>query len=472
MDPPATQSHMDDLMSQLFSFIPALRNLQAPQQTQPTQPLVTIPGTVNNGQSLQSFLDAIQSSTVSSSTSPFGTAPVQSQPSRPSLPSQTTTAVSEVQAQPLISFNSSTSLNAPLATTGSPNSTSMPSASSGRIVPYTSVQMLNAVASSSSASSSSSSSSSSPSFQGRERVTTSTGFPSISFVQRANADCTQHARDSLPSKRKRPRGKAKRPPSLISQTGAPKIDDCLAVAAEGTLVVNLQVNIYPPQPPTSVLNRLGLPRHLVQYQRHRESFGHCLDYLELSHRFQNPPVATTVSELVLHLTNQLRSRGYSLPEPPSHTAFAIHEQLPLQLLSFTNLGQVNGPTKTPRLATGSFTSTTSLQDILANKREYAIPKLTVRSDNFFELNMIVRSSHHPLELSASLANLQLGVDERVRTHRCISKRVFALFMSDVDAVISEGVEVLDEEDMETSCDEDSDDGGDDEAVRLDCDHFD
>ncbi|KAK1223013.1 hypothetical protein PQX77_014133 [Marasmius sp. AFHP31] len=287
------------------------------------------------------------------------------------------------------------------------------------------------------------------------------GFPSLSLTQRANAQRLDHAAESLPhsglpKKKKKPHGKAKRPPSLIAQATAPKIDDCLATAEGGVLVVNLQVNIYPPQPPTSTIHDLGLPRHLHLYQRNRESFNQTLTYLNLTFRFPNLPVTTTIIDLIRHIAQQLRGSGYSLPTPPSSSTFALHEQLPLQVLGYTNLGRPNSSTKTVRLVTTSITSTSTLYELLADRTQYANPRLSVTADNFFELNLI-RSSCYPLELNGSLFEMKLGDDEEQRIHRCISKRVYGLFQSDFDARISEGVGLFDEDEMEDSCDEGEDD---------------
>ncbi|KAL0570439.1 hypothetical protein V5O48_011516 [Marasmius crinis-equi] len=434
MDPPATQTNLDNnLLSQFLSFIP---NLQALSQQSGSQ----------NNPGLSSFLAAVQPGTNTQglaallNSTPSVPSAASSQPLPPLQPA--------VQAQPLGFAPASVSNNTVIP----------PAPAAAPITPYTSVQMLNAVASSSSSSSSSSSPSPNP---GHSRVTTSTGFPSLSLVQRANAQRPQHARDSLPQsglKKKKPRGKAKRPPSLISQNPAPTIDSCLAYADGDLLVVNLQVNVYPPQPPTSTTNELGLPRHLSLYQRNRESFHQALTYLNLTFRFPNLPTNTLVIDLIGNIIHQLRSSGYDLPSLPSRSSFALHEQLALQLLGYTNLGRPNTITKTPRLVTTSITSTTTIHDILANKREYSNPKLSVTLDNYFELNMIVWSSLYPLELNTSLMEVKLGTDEEPRVHRCISKRIYGLFQSDIDARISEGVGSLDEDEIEASCDE-----GDDET---------
>ncbi|KAL0069952.1 hypothetical protein AAF712_002847 [Marasmius tenuissimus] len=350
-----------------------------------------------------------------------------------------------VQAQPIGAMSS-------LGSTGS-STAQLPAP----IAPYTPVQMLNAVA----GPSSSSLSLSSPN-PGRQRVTTMAGFPSLSMTQRANAQHLDHSAESLPhsglqKKKKKPRGKAKKPPTLITQTATPKIDDCLAMAEGGVLVVNLQVNVYPPQPPTSTCHELGLPRHLHLYQRNRDSFAQTLTYLNLTFRFPNLPVTTLAIDLIGNIVHQLRSSGYDLPLPPTSSMFAPHEQLPLQLLGYTNLGRLNTATKTVCLVTTSITSMSTLHDVLANRNQYANSRLSVTTDNHFELNMIMRSSCYPLELNDSLAEMKLGNDEEHRIHRCISKRIYGLFQNDVNARVSEGVRSFDEDEMEASCDEGEDD---------------
>ncbi|KAJ8084406.1 hypothetical protein PM082_003175 [Marasmius tenuissimus] len=443
MDPPASQLNLDNtLLSQFLSFIPTLQTLS--QQTPP-----------NNNVGLTSFLSALQpgGGVLNTVANPTSVTPATALPSSASSTSSSDSGSSTPSASPSAAFVQAQPL-AMASTSGSSSGTSIEQPAPP-IAPYTSVQMLNAVASASSSVPSSSN-------PGRSRVTTMAGFPSLSLTQQANAQRLGHAAVSLPQsnlqkKKKKPRGKAKRPPSLITQTAAPKIDDCLATAEGGVLVVNLQVNVYPPQPPASTIKDLGLPRHLHLYQRNRESFTQTLAYLNLTFRYPNLPITTSVIDLIGNIAHQLRSSGYNLPLPPSSSMFALHEQLPLQVLGYTNLGRPNTATKTVRLVTTSITSTSTLHEILANKSQYANPKLSVTTDNFFEMNLIVRSSCYPLELDSSLAEVKLGNDEERRIHRCISKRVYGLFQSDVDAQISEGVDSFDEEEMEASCDEGEDD---------------
>ncbi|KAL0061192.1 hypothetical protein AAF712_012012 [Marasmius tenuissimus] len=432
MEPSASQTNLDNnVLSQFLSFLPTLQTLTQHPNAAPSQ--------------LTSFINAVQTNPSVSMSQPQPIAPATSQSVAPST-SQSTMPQSSITA-PVVQAESSIT-QAP------------------RIVPYNSVQMLNAVASSSSTSASTSSTSSSTTSQGRERVTTASGFPSFTMVQRANDNWLAHAYESLPNSKRKPWGKAKRKPSLVPQSATPKIDDCLAMAKGGTLVMNLEVNIYPPQPPTQTLNRLSLPRHLVHYQCNHESFLRALTYAGLTYRFSNLPVSTTIVDLMTHLCQQLQRHGYSIPEPATSSVFAVHEQMPLQLLAYTNLGCINATTKTPRLATGAISSSTTLQHILANKREYAIAKLAVTSDNHFELNMIVRTAHYPLELNTSLADIQMGNNDEVKVHCCISKCIFSMFLSDVDARISEGVGSLDEDEMEASCDEGDDVETGDESVGF------
>ena len=50
-----------------------------------------------------------------------------------------------------------------------------------------------------------------------------------------------------------------------------------------------------------------------------------------------------------------------------------------------------------------------------------------------------------------LKEVHLGADEEVRSHRCIHKRIYSIFRSDVDARVSEGFGFLDEAKHTSEC---------------------
>ncbi|KAK1219074.1 hypothetical protein PQX77_018223 [Marasmius sp. AFHP31] len=322
---------------------------------------------------------------------------------------------------------------------------SAPTTTTQPIAPYTSVNMLNAVANSTSPQ---------PPPDGRPRVTTQSGFPSLDLIRNANNARLDHAALSLPPKRPGPRGKAKKPPTLVEQQQQLTINDCLRVAEDEKMVLNLAINTF------------GLPRYLVKYTRHQDSFNAVLNRLHLYHEFHDIDVKTLVMEVLMTVVEELRNYGYNLelPQIAGPSAFQPHEQLPLQLLSFTNRGRPNGVNKTWKLATGSFSATSTLEDLITNK-EYCHPKLSVTPRAFYELNTVVRKCHYPLSIQKSLMDLGLQEDSAVKIHRCIPKRVYTIFRDDAEAGSSEVM--ITEKDLENDCgNEEASDGDEEEEETV------
>ncbi|KAL0568762.1 hypothetical protein V5O48_013213 [Marasmius crinis-equi] len=192
--------------------------------------------------------------------------------------STTPTPSSSTMAHP-----TSTTLDAPASS--STQIASMPLTVPGPIAPYSSVSMLNAVAGGSIGT---------PQYPGRERTTTAAGFPSQSLIQRANAARLNHAAESLPQlKKPKPRGKGKKPPSLFSRAPALTFEDCLT-GEEGSMAINIAVNVYPPRAPDDIIAALGLPHYYVRYVRHQDSFNAVLSNLGLYHEVVNVPLTTPV----------------------------------------------------------------------------------------------------------------------------------------------------------------------------------
>ncbi|KAJ8079423.1 hypothetical protein PM082_021939 [Marasmius tenuissimus] len=360
-------------------------------------------------------------------------------------PSQSTDTSILSAPPPLLSLTTSTA-----PSTSSSSAPPILSQAPAPIGPYSSVSMLNAVA----GGSLSGSESSSP---GRPRITTQPGFPALTIVQRVNEARREHANESLPRK---PRGKAKKPPSLVSQEKGLSLDDCLRVTPEKKVLMNLAVNVYPPRPPNDILNAFGIPRHIVLYIRHGDSFNAALNRLHLYHEFHEVDVKTPVVDVLTAVCDELKAYGYDLDNTATQSTFAPHESLPLQLLAFTNLGRPNGRSKSCKLATGAFNADTTLEDIL-RRREYANAKLSITQRGFFELNTVIRKSHYPLSIDKSLADLSLGGDTEIKTHRCISKRIYGMFRDDedVDAMAREG-------DLEHSCGEEEESDEEDEQTVV------
>ncbi|KAK7025316.1 hypothetical protein VNI00_016098 [Paramarasmius palmivorus] len=312
------------------------------------------------------------------------------------------------------------------------------------ITPYSSVQMLEAVASGS-----------------------QNPFPTLTSVQRANQTRLEHAQGSCP-KNWKPRGKAQRPPNLVARLPVPSVERCLAMASGDVKVANIEVWIHPPQPTLAERRQdHNLPRNMYRYYRNEESYCIILKALNLWYQFTHLPVTTKLVDLVRHLSDALVQKGFTFP-PASGTSagFAPHEGLPLQLLSYTNLGRPNGGNKTPRLVSAAYRSETTLADIIANNREYAIAKWCICNQNYFLLHLSIRS---PMtEAMVNLKEAHLGSDDVIRVHRCIGRRIYSIFRSDIDARVSEGYGFLNEDVMEVICDgnDDSDSEAEEQIVAT------
>ncbi|EEB92037.1 hypothetical protein MPER_09509 [Moniliophthora perniciosa FA553] len=306
------------------------------------------------------------------------------------------------------------------------------------IRPYSSLQMLGAVA----GSSTTEGSASNP-FGGGSRPTGGSGFPSL--TQLANRQRIEHAHETLPRKK---RGKAIKPPSLLGESYKPKVEDCLRMAQSGEVVINLDVFVLPPQPPQAERREFNIPQHLYRYLIHQTSFRAILGGLKLTFSFSNLRISTTVGELLKHIADRLRCHGYVLNERSPPPFGAIHESLPLRLLAYSNLGRVSGNNKTPRLVPANVMAEATIADIVRNPRDFAIPKWAVSDRSTFELHAIIQSP--VLEIRASLSSLGLGNDMVEQMHQCISRRLYGAFRNDSDArtAVPTGRESQGQEDAE------------------------
>ncbi|KAJ3726240.1 hypothetical protein C8R42DRAFT_575468 [Lentinula raphanica] len=339
-----------------------------------------------------------------------------------------------------------------LPSNGLPDRTAFPPPPS-QCRPYSSLQML--------ANLGSAQSSSVPvGTHGHPRVTSASGFPSMTAISRSNQARLDHASTSLPRTGGRRRGRAVRPPSISQSSNTPTIRDCISMAEGGIEVANIDLLVYPPMPPTTVQNRLGLPRHPYIYKRNAESFKLVLTKLGLYFEFNHLPISTPIYNILAHAVAQIRKHYNAEALPDLSIPLPSHERLPLQLLAFTNRGRANGIHMTPRLTTTSFPSTTTLQDLLLNTRDFAIERWSVTHQNHFQIHAIIRT--YPFEVQLSLSDAYLGEETAIHTHHCLSKRIYKMFAHDSDANLQ--FSALDEEDMEDSCDElDSEEENSDEV---------
>ncbi|KAK7021970.1 hypothetical protein VNI00_017119 [Paramarasmius palmivorus] len=144
----------------------------------------------------------------------------------------------------------------------------------------------------------------------------------------------------------------------------------------------------------------------------------------------------------------------------------MHEGLPLQLLSYTNLGRPNGGNKTPRLISAAYRAETTIADLIGNTCDFAIAKWCISPQNYFIIHLNI---HSPMtEVVVSLKEVHLGNDNIPRVHQCIHKRLYNMFRSDIDARVGEGYGFLDDEGMELNCDtgEDDDDEAEEQIVAM------
>ncbi|KAK7043051.1 hypothetical protein VNI00_008789 [Paramarasmius palmivorus] len=385
-----------------------------PQPPPPQPPMNQLPMTQSEPLNPLSFLSQLQAAPTTASATQ-----IPQLPPTPSFPS----SLSSMQTHSLAG-------NLPVAQALLPAQPSVPPAQAiARPIqaPYNSINMLSSVASSS-----------------------GTSFPSLSLIQRANADRMESAeRHSRQNKKKR--GKAFVLPSLASDVKPPQIEDCMAIADGDIRVVNVEVWIHPAQPTNAERRRFNLPKNMYRYHRNEETYKVVLNSLNLLHQFPNLPITTKLVELVQHLACLLNSKGYVFPPMAAiSSGFALHEGLPLQLLSYTNLGRPNGSNKTPRIASASYRSETTIADLLANPRDFAIARWSVSDKNYFIIHLCIRST--VTETLVNLKEVHLGNDDSTRIHRCIHKRVYAMFQSDIDARVYEGCGIFDEDLMEGDCD--------------------
>ncbi|KAJ3904069.1 hypothetical protein F5879DRAFT_802377 [Lentinula edodes] len=298
--------------------------------------------------------------------------------------------------------------------------------------------------------------------QGHPRVTTSSGFPSMTTIARSNQTRLEHASISLPrDPPKKRRGKATKPPS-IGQPLAPTVRDCISQAEGGVEVANVDLLVYPPMPPTSVQNQFKLPRQPYIYHRNAESFKLILGQLGLYFEFNYLPTTTLIHDILAYATTQIREKYTPEALIDINIPLTGHERLPLQLLAFTNRGRATGVYMAPRLTTVSFPATMSLHNLMWNTKDFAIDKWAVSGRNHFQIHAIIRN--HPFEVRFSLSNVHLGQDVNIRTHRCLSKRIYKMFAHDSDASFQ--IPTEEDEEMEESCEELDDSSEDNEASSI------
>ncbi|KAJ3752062.1 hypothetical protein EV360DRAFT_29665, partial [Lentinula raphanica] len=262
--------------------------------------------------------------------------------------------------------------------------------------------------------------------------------PSITAIQHANRDRLGHATLTLgqsSTATRKKRGSGKKAPRLFGAIDAPKIEDAVALASDGTQVVSLVVLVYPPRltPDQCRVRTYNVPVELHHYLQNRDAFQAVLDALSLVHRFDHLPLHTKVVDLLEAVRSSLVQHGWIFPENQEASSFFNrHERLAIQLLRFSSKGNINNHAKTPRLSPGKVQSEDmTLRDIVFNTDDYGIAKYVITNSKKFILHTIIRSPN--VSLNINLAEKSLGSDNTTRRHFCLSKRIYGIFRSDTDA---------------------------------------
>ncbi|KAJ3780174.1 hypothetical protein GGU10DRAFT_437944 [Lentinula aff. detonsa] len=301
----------------------------------------------------------------------------------------------------------------------------------GPVAPYRSIQMLDSVAGSSA----------DPSAQRTSGL--SALVSSRLDSSRSNRARRDHAAGMLPRK---PRSKAQRKPSLMDGFSIPKIEDCitsaLSPAGQPLDVINLSMQGRLPFPSSIQRRDHDLPSNQVFYLHQETSFYNLNQNIGLNFEYPLLPLDTLVDSLLQNISGKIREKGMmQLPNvgtnPP--TFLSSSSLLPIQLLSFSNLGRANSRSKAPRLRAIALRTGTTIKDLVTlHQKDFAVrPAITHR--NFLIVNFMIMEFYNDRPIvNISLADFGLGSEVIPRHHRCLSIRTYATFREDFDALLPHG----------------------------------
>ncbi|KAJ3751752.1 hypothetical protein EV360DRAFT_75949 [Lentinula raphanica] len=215
--------------------------------------------------------------------------------------------------------------------------------------------------------------------------------PSITAIQHANRDRLGHANLTLgqsSTATKKKRGSGRKAPRLHATVEAPKVEDAVATANDGTQVVSLVVLVYPPRLTPDECNAFNIPNELHHYLQNRDAFQAVLQALGLYYQFDNLPLNTKVVDLLEALRSSLIQFGWEFPENQETSSFfRRHERLAIQLLRFSGKGNINNRANTPRLNPGKVQSEDmTLHEVVFNTNEYGIAKYVITNTKKFVLH--------------------------------------------------------------------------------------
>ncbi|KAJ3793016.1 hypothetical protein GGU11DRAFT_854086 [Lentinula aff. detonsa] len=298
----------------------------------------------------------------------------------------------------------------------------------GPVAPYRSIQMLDSVAGSST----------DPNTQRMSGLTSLVSSRLDS--SRSNRARRDHAAGMLPRK---PRSKAQRKPSLMDGFSVPKIEDCitsaLSPAGQPLDVINLSLQGRLPFPSSIQRKEHDLPSNQVFYLHQETSFYNLNEVIGLNFEYPLLPLDTPVDSLLQNISGKIQEKGMmQLPNvgtsPP--TFLSSSSLLPIQLLSFSNLGRANSLSKAPRLRAIALRTGTTIKDLVTlHRKEFAVhPAITQR--NFLIVNFKFHNERPAVKIS--LADFGLGLEVIARHHRCLSIRTYATFREDFDALLPHG----------------------------------
>ncbi|KAE9393326.1 hypothetical protein BT96DRAFT_999572 [Gymnopus androsaceus JB14] len=385
---------------------------------------------------------------------PFPTSSSTSAPTlSPQVASVAPSPISRITPPPITSTPSSTA-GGSLGTLPRPPSSSI----SAPAAPYNSMSMLQSVAQGSS-------SMPQPALGGFASGQRS-GIANL-VSQRLNSSRSDRARrDHANAVLPRKRSKATSKPSLTETYREPRVEDCIDTAAlptgESTPVINLSLQGRLSFPGRSTRIEYRLPNYMVHYTRQEESFFNLNDRLGLNIELPLLPLNTPISTVLSHVTEAIRKRDLVLlHDLGGQSSFlSAASLLPVELLSYTNMGHSTSASQTPRLRAAVIRADAIVNDLLTTYKQEFVVKSAITHRRFLVVNFAVKDRHQdPTSIRTSLAEFGLGTELLKREHKCLSIRTYATFREDHDALLPEGYQNLfleegpDGQSVDVLCDE-------------------
>lgn len=130
---------------------------------------------------------------------------------------------------------------------------------------------------------------------------------------------------------------------------------------------------------------------MVHYTRQEESFFNLNNHLGLNIEFPMLPLTTPISVLLNHVAETIKEHGLVLLPPhdtgvQSSSFLSSASLLPLQLLSFTNMGRATSLSQTPRLQVAVIRADSTVHDLVTTYKKEFAPKVAVTHRRFLIIN--------------------------------------------------------------------------------------